>query len=116
MLLGDALDVGVGEVGERDEVALQERQPVVVVAQVERAPQPLGELRHEAERAAVAAGADAVEDRLGERRVPTARPARASASTAALDAVRARSSTTSTVAPSVSHCQSMMSRSGCRRR
>ena len=41
VLLGDALDVLVGEVGERDEVALEEGQAVVVVAQVERAAEPL---------------------------------------------------------------------------
>ena len=37
----DALEVGFGEAGQRGEVAVQERQPVVVVLQVEAAPHAL---------------------------------------------------------------------------
>ena len=70
VLLGDPVDVGVAEVRERDEVALEEGQAVVIVAQVERAAKPLRQLRHEAERAAVAAGAHAIEHGFGEGEAP----------------------------------------------
>ena len=60
--LGDhPLEVGLGEAGERGEVAVEERQPVVVVLQVEAAAHPLGELVDETELAVVVAGADPIE-------------------------------------------------------
>ena len=59
----DAVDVLIGEVGERDEVALQKTQAVVVVADVERGAHVLGQHRHKTEDAAIHAGAHAVKDR-----------------------------------------------------
>ncbi len=65
-LADHALEVGLREPGERGEVPVEERQPVVVVLQVEALAHPLGQLMDEAERAVVVAGADAVEDRAGQ--------------------------------------------------
>ena len=62
----DALGVELGEPRQRGEVAVEERQPVVVVLEVEAAPHALGQLVDEAERAVVVAGADAVEDGRGD--------------------------------------------------
>ena len=59
----DSLEVGLGEAGERREVPVEERQPVVVVLQVERSPQARRQLVDEAELAVVVAGADLVEQR-----------------------------------------------------
>ena len=66
----DAVHVLVGDVGERDEVALEKGQAVVVVAQRERGTRLLGKHRHEAEDAGVQAGADAVEEDVGELYAP----------------------------------------------
>ena len=66
-LLGDdALEIGLGEAGERGEVAVEERQPVVVVLQRQALPHARGQLVDEAERAVVVARAHAVEHRAGE--------------------------------------------------
>ncbi len=59
----DALEVGLGEPRERREVAVQERQPVVVVLQVQALAQPWGQLVDEAELAVVVARAHLVEQR-----------------------------------------------------
>ena len=57
-VLEDARDVALLEVGERREVAVGERQPVVVVANVERLAESLRQPLDEAELAAVGAAAD----------------------------------------------------------
>ena len=57
------LEVGLGEAGEGREVAVQERQPVVVVLEVQAAPQARRQLVDEAELAVVVAGAHPVEQR-----------------------------------------------------
>ena len=62
----DAFGVELGETGEGREVAVEERQPVVVVLEVEAAPHALGQLVDEAERAVVVAGPDPVEDGRGD--------------------------------------------------
>ncbi len=62
----DALEVELGETGEGGEVPVEERQPVVVVLQVQAAPHSLGELVDEAELAVVVAGSDPVEERRGD--------------------------------------------------
>ena len=63
-LLGEhTLEVGLGEAGQRREVAVEERQAVVVVLEVEALPHALGQLVDEAERAVVVARAHAVEHR-----------------------------------------------------
>ena len=62
----DALGVELGETGQRREVAVQERQPVVVVLEVEAPPHALGQLVDEAEGAVVVAGPDPVEDGRGD--------------------------------------------------
>ena len=59
----DPLEVGLGETGERREVPVEERQPVVVVLQVQALAHALGQLVDEAERAVVVAGAHPVEHR-----------------------------------------------------
>ena len=60
-LLLQALPVVFAEVGQRDEVAVQEGEPVVVVLQIERAAQAFGQALEEAEEAGVVADARAVE-------------------------------------------------------
>jgi hypothetical protein len=45
---------------------VQKRETVIVIAKVQRGPQPGRKLCHEAEPAAIPAGDDAVEDILGE--------------------------------------------------
>jgi hypothetical protein len=55
------LEVHLGEPGERGEVAVEEREAVVVVLQGQAAPHPLGKLVDEAELAMIVAGADPVE-------------------------------------------------------
>ena len=68
-LLFEPLPVVLGEVRERDEVAVEEAQPVVVVFHVERLPHALRVALEEAEEAAVVADPDAVERRRpGSRR------------------------------------------------
>ena len=63
-LLGDdALEVGLGEPGERRVVPVEERQPVVVVLHVEAATQAGRQLVDEAELAVVVAGAHLIEER-----------------------------------------------------
>ena len=59
----DPLEVGLGEAGQRREVAVEERQPVVVVLQVEALAHARRQLVDEAELAVVVAGADLVEQR-----------------------------------------------------
>ncbi len=59
----DPLEVGLGEAGEGGEVPVEERQPVVVVLEVEALPQPGRQLVDEAELAVVVAGAHLVEQR-----------------------------------------------------
>ena len=59
----DPLEVGLGEAGQRREVAVQEAQPVVVVLEVEAPAHPLRQLVDEAELAVVVARADPVEHR-----------------------------------------------------
>ena len=58
-VLDDPLDVPRLQVGEGREVAVLEREAVIVVADVQRLAQTLGETVHEAEIAAVGAAADA---------------------------------------------------------
>ena len=66
-LLGDdPLEIGLGETREGREIAVEKRQPEVVVLQVQAAAHPLGELVDEAERAVVVAGLHPIEDRVGE--------------------------------------------------
>ena len=55
------LEVGLGEPGQRGEVAVEKRQPVVVVADVQALAHALGQLVDEAELAVVVAGPDLVE-------------------------------------------------------
>ncbi len=63
-LLGDhPFEIGLGESREGGEVAVEERQAVVVVLQVEAAPHALRQLVDEAEGAVVVAGAHPVEHR-----------------------------------------------------
>jgi hypothetical protein len=57
----DPFEVGLGEPGEGGEVPVQERQPVVVVLEVEAAAQARRQLIDEAELAVVVAGAHPVE-------------------------------------------------------
>ena len=57
-LIGDALPIVIGEIGQRDEVAVQKRVAVVVVFDVQRPPHAIGHLQHEAERAQVVAAPD----------------------------------------------------------
>ena len=57
----DPLEVGLGEAGQGGEVAVQERQPVVVVPHVQAAAHALGQLVDEAELAVVVAGPHPVE-------------------------------------------------------
>src|SRR4051812_23536659 len=57
-ILEDARDVALFHVRQRREVAVGERQPVVVVANVQRLPEALGESFDEAELAAVSASAN----------------------------------------------------------
>ena len=59
----DPFEVGLGEAGQRREVAVQEAQPVVVVLEVETPAHPLGQLVDEAELAVVVTRADPVEHR-----------------------------------------------------
>ena len=68
--LDDVLHVLVGEVRERDEVALQKAQAVVVVANVERGAAALGQHGHKAEHAGVHTGAHVVEDGAIELQAP----------------------------------------------
>ena len=62
----DSFEVGLGEPGQRREVAVEEAQPVVVVLEVEALAHALGQLVDEAELAVVVAGADAVEHGAGD--------------------------------------------------
>jgi hypothetical protein len=57
------LEVGLGEAGEGGEVPVEERQPVVVVLEVQAAAQAGRQLVDEAELAVVVAGAHPVEQR-----------------------------------------------------
>ena len=66
----DALGLLVGDVGERHEVALEEGEAVVVVAQGEGGAGLGGQHGHEAELAGVHAGAHAVEEHVGEVDAP----------------------------------------------
>ena len=66
----DALHVLVGHVGERDEVALEEGEAVVVVAKREGRTSVFRQHAHEAELAGVHAGANAVEEDVGEVDAP----------------------------------------------
>lgn len=68
--LDDVLHVLVGKVRERDKVALQKAQAVVVVANVERGAAALGQHRHKTEHAGVYTGAHAVEDGAIEIKAP----------------------------------------------
>ena len=68
--LDDPLDILVRDVRERHEVSLKEREPEVVVAQAERGARIGRQHAHEAEDAAVHAGADAVEQDIGEFDAP----------------------------------------------
>ena len=68
--LDDVLHVLVGEVRERDKVALQKAQTVVVIANIERGAAALGEHRHKAEHAGVHTGAHAIEDGAVELKAP----------------------------------------------
>ena len=60
------LEVHLGEAGQRGEVPVEERQPVVVVLHGQAAAHALGQLVDEAELAVVVAGADPVEDGRGD--------------------------------------------------
>ena len=68
--LDDVLHVLVGEVRERDEVALQKAQAIVIVADVERGAATLGQHGHKAEHAGVHTGTHAVEDGAIELQTP----------------------------------------------
>lgn len=66
----DVLHVLVGEVRERNKIALQKAQTIVVVADVERGATALGEHGHKAEHAGVDAGTHAVKDGAIEFQAP----------------------------------------------
>ena len=66
MLVDDPLEVDLGKAGEGREIAVEEREPVVVVLHVQVPPHALWKLVDEAELAVVVASADAVEDRGGD--------------------------------------------------
>ena len=68
--LDDVLNIFVGEVRERDKVALQKAQAVVVIADIERGATALGQHRHKAEHAGVYAGTHAIEDGAIELQTP----------------------------------------------
>ena len=68
--LNDVLNIFVGEVRERDKVALQKAQAVVVIADIERGATALGQHRHKAEHAGVYAGTHAIEDGAIELQTP----------------------------------------------
>ena len=68
--LDDVLNIIIGEVRERDKVALQKAQAIVVVADVERGATALGQHRHKAEHAGVYAGTHAIEDGAIELQTP----------------------------------------------
>ncbi len=73
--LGDhPLEVELGEAGEGGVVAVEERQPVVVVLHVQAGAQALGQLVDEAELAVVVARADLVEQRRRHLRAQRLRP------------------------------------------
>ena len=94
--LGDhPLEVGLGEAGQRGEVPVEERQPVVVVLQVQAAAQARRQLVDEAELAVVVAGADLVEQRPSAPRRRAARPRRLATSTVELEPAPATSSSRS---------------------
>ena len=59
----DTLEIGLGETGQRREVAVQKRQTKVVVFEVEALAHPRRKLVDKAERAVVVAGSDLVEQR-----------------------------------------------------
>src|ERR1035438_4518670 len=59
-------EVDLGKARERREIAVEEREPVVVVLHVQVAPHALGQLVDETELAVVVASAHAVEDRGGD--------------------------------------------------
>ena len=69
-LLLDPAPVVLGQVGQRDEAAVEHRVAVVVVHDVERPAHALRNLLDEAEWAGVLADADAIEGRIGERDAP----------------------------------------------
>ena len=91
----DPLEVGLGESGQRGEVPVEERQPVVVVLQIEALPQAGRQLVDEAELAVVVAGADLVEDRARRTSAPSGSPARFSASRVSSNPPRRTSISTS---------------------
>ena len=68
--LDDVLHVLVGEVRERDKVALQKAQAVVVVADVERGAATLGQHGHKAKHAGVHTGTHAIKDGAIELQAP----------------------------------------------
>ena len=68
--LDDVLNIFVGKVRERDEVALQKAQAVVIIADVERGTAALGQHRHKAEHTGVYAGTHAVKDGAVELKAP----------------------------------------------
>ena len=68
--LDDVLHVLVGEVCERDKVALQKAQAVVIIADVERGAPALGQHGHKAEHAGIDAGTHAIEDGSIELQTP----------------------------------------------
>ena len=68
--IDNVLHILVGEVRERDEVALQKAQAVVIIADVERGAAALGQHRHKAEHTGVNAGTHAVKDGAVELKAP----------------------------------------------
>ena len=66
----DVLHVLVGKVRERDKVALQKAQAIVVVANVERGAAALGQHGHKAEHTGVDTGTHAVKDGAVEHKAP----------------------------------------------
>ena len=68
--LDDVLNIFVGEVRERDKVALQKAQAIVVVANIERGAAALGQHGHKAEYAGVHTGAHAIKDGAIELQAP----------------------------------------------
>ena len=62
----DALGVEFGETGEGGEVPVEERQPIVIVLEIEASPHAFGQLVDEAEGAVVVTGPNPVEDGRGD--------------------------------------------------
>ena len=109
----DALGIELGEPGQGGEVPVEEREPVVVVLEVEAAPHALGQLVDEAEGAVVVAGADAVEHGRGHLDPERLARAPCRCGPGAGRAAPARLTMTLRSSASVSCWKSMTSRGSC---